>query len=37
MIYPGAYHYFDVEGQRLEVLPHVGNDSRPGGRGQIAV
>jgi hypothetical protein len=33
VIYPGAYHCFDVEGQRLEVLPHVGNDSRPGGRG----
>lgn len=33
VIYPGAYHYFDVEGQRLEVLPHVGNDLKPGGRG----
>ncbi|HET8575870.1 MAG TPA: dienelactone hydrolase family protein [Methylomirabilota bacterium] len=33
VIYPGAYHYFDVEGQRLEVLPHVENESKPGGRG----
>jgi len=33
VIYPGAFHYFDVEGQRLEVLPHVDNNSRPGGRG----
>lgn len=31
--YPGAYHYFDVEGQRHEVLAHVENDSRPGGSG----
>jgi dienelactone hydrolase len=31
--YPGAYHYFDVEGQRLEVLTHVENDNRPGGSG----
>lgn len=31
--YPGAYHYFDVEGQRLEVLAHVENDNRPGGFG----
>lgn len=31
--YPGAYHYFDVEGQRLEVLADVENDSRPGGFG----
>jgi len=31
--YPGAYHYFDVEGQRLEVLPQVGNEHGPGGRG----
>jgi dienelactone hydrolase len=31
--YAGAYHYFDVEGQRLEVLPHVDNDNRPGGSG----
>ena len=31
--YPGAYHYFDVEGQRLEVQTHVENDNRPGGFG----
>jgi dienelactone hydrolase len=31
--YPGAYHYFDVEGQRLEVLAEVENDTRPGGFG----
>lgn len=31
--YPGAYHYFDVEGQRLEVLGRVENDNRPGGFG----
>jgi dienelactone hydrolase len=31
--YPGAYHYFDVEGQRLEELAAVENDSRPGGHG----
>jgi len=31
--YPGAYHYFDVEGQRLEVQAQVENDSRPGGFG----
>jgi dienelactone hydrolase len=31
--YPGAYHYFDVEGQRLEVLAQVENDNRPGGSG----
>jgi dienelactone hydrolase len=29
----GAYHYFDVEGQRLEVLAGVENDNRPGGMG----
>jgi dienelactone hydrolase len=33
VIYPGAYHYFDVEGQKLEVLPDVENESRPGGHG----
>ncbi|MGH7385810.1 MAG: dienelactone hydrolase family protein, partial [Candidatus Rokuibacteriota bacterium] len=31
--YPGAYHYFDVEGQRHEVLTEVENDDRPGGFG----
>jgi dienelactone hydrolase len=33
VIYPGAYHYFDVEGQRLEVLADVENDEKPGGHG----
>lgn len=33
VVYPGAYHYFDVEGQRLEVLAGVENDNRPGGMG----
>lgn len=33
VVYPGAYHYFDVEGQRLEVLADVEDTSRPGGRG----
>jgi dienelactone hydrolase len=31
--YPGAYHYFDVEGQRQEVLAEVENDNRAGGYG----
>ena len=31
--YPGAYHYFDVEGQRKEVLVEVENDNRAGGYG----
>jgi dienelactone hydrolase len=31
--YPGAYHYFDVEGQPKEVLAEVENDNRPGGHG----
>lgn len=31
--YPGAYHYFDVEGQRLEVQAQVENDNRAGGFG----
>jgi dienelactone hydrolase len=30
-IFPGAYHYFDVEGLARTVLPDVGNDNRPGG------
>lgn len=29
--YPGAYHYFDVEGQQKTVLPEVSNMNRPGG------
>ena len=33
VIYPGAYHYFDKEGQRQEVLAEVENDNRPGGFG----
>ena len=33
VIYPGAYHYFDVEGQRKEVLADVENDAKPGGHG----
>jgi dienelactone hydrolase len=33
VVYPGAYHYFDVEGQRLEVQAQVENDNRPGGFG----
>jgi dienelactone hydrolase len=32
-VYPGAYHYFDVEGQRHEVLAQVENVYRPGGFG----
>ncbi len=31
--YPGAYHYFDVEGQPREFLSEVENDNRPGGYG----
>jgi dienelactone hydrolase len=33
VIYPGVYHYFDVEGQAKAFLPDVGNDNRPGGAG----
>jgi dienelactone hydrolase len=33
VVYPGAYHYFDVEGQPLEVQAQVENDNRPGGFG----
>lgn len=33
VVYPGAYHYFDVEGQPLEVLAEVENDAKPDGRG----
>jgi dienelactone hydrolase len=33
VIYPGAYHYFDVEGQGQEVLADVENDAVPGGYG----
>ena len=31
--YPGAYHYFDVEGQPRAILTEVENDNRPGGYG----
>jgi len=31
--YPGAYHYFDVERQRLAVQTQVENDNRAGGFG----
>ena len=33
VVYPGAYHYFDKEGQRKEVLAHVENDESPTGFG----
>ena len=33
VIYPGAYHYFDVERQRREVLAQVENPNWPGGFG----
>jgi dienelactone hydrolase len=33
VVYPGAYHYFDKEGQRQEVLSDVENDEKPGGFG----
>jgi dienelactone hydrolase len=33
VVYPGAYHYFDVDGQRLEVLAGVENDNTPTGLG----
>jgi dienelactone hydrolase len=35
VVYPGAYHYFDVEGQKQEYLADVGNDFKPGGRGAM--
>lgn len=31
VLYPGAVHYFDVEGQPRVVLPRVENRNRPGG------
>jgi dienelactone hydrolase len=31
VLYPGAVHYFDVEGQPRVVLPEVENRNRPGG------
>jgi dienelactone hydrolase len=30
-VFPGAYHFFDFEGRAKTVLPHVGNDNKPGG------
>ena len=33
VVYPGAYHYFDVEGQQREVLAGVENDNTPTGHG----
>jgi dienelactone hydrolase len=33
VVYPGAYHYFDVEGQKQEVLGWVENDLKPDDRG----
>ena len=33
VVYPGAYHYFDVEGQPLDVLAEVENDAKPDGHG----
>ena len=33
VLYPGAYHYFDVEGQPLAYLAEVGTDGKPGGPG----
>lgn len=33
VVYPGAYHYFDLEGQAKAFVAEVGNDNRPGGAG----
>ena len=33
VVYPGAFHYFDKEGQPRVVLPEVENDSKPSGLG----
>lgn len=33
VLYPGVYHYFDVEGLPRRFLPAVGNDNRPDGAG----
>jgi dienelactone hydrolase len=30
VVYPGAFHYFDVPGQPLVFLPDVVNDNKPG-------
>jgi dienelactone hydrolase len=31
VLYPGAVHYFDVEGQARTFLPEVVNRNKPGG------
>ena len=33
VVYPGAYHYFDVEGLPRQVLAEVENAQKPGGYG----
>jgi dienelactone hydrolase len=33
VVYPGAYHYFDVEGRAETVLADVENELKPGGHG----
>ena len=33
VVYPGAYHYFDVEGLPQQVLASVENEGKPGGHG----
>jgi dienelactone hydrolase len=33
VLYPGVYHYFDVEGQTKVFLADVGNENRPSGAG----
>ena len=33
VVYPGAYHYFDVEGREQTVLEEVENELKPGGHG----
>jgi dienelactone hydrolase len=33
VVYPGAYHYFDVQGLEQTVLKDVENESKPGGYG----
>lgn len=36
VLYPGAYHYFDVEGQPRAFLTDVGNRNRPEGGATVA-
>jgi dienelactone hydrolase len=33
VVYPGAYHFFDVQGQPRTVLSNVENDAKPGRHG----